>query len=841
MYELIYTSTPQGLITGRSGFTTVALTEGFPPNLIAPVENLSGYKTLFQPGDSNDNFNPVNFSCQHFHLGRTPYIVLSRIAFAGLSYTGRSNVLAHHMLFQPDELDDIPGGAVSVLRSQENFPPWSGSPRMLPRKRKVGTVPLPQENRMWQKLAGDGRWAQYTAECFASSPERSFALAFDPLQIHGNDLLELIAETAASLSTDELRRFTFSTYCYSSGVSNPLFFRSYEKSSLQLGSIRRLDPSSVITLGAVNPLPELWCERKNAHQEVVTLYAEEETLPAPEEESSQPEEPQVIFNVDLPSPPPLDQPREIARSEENISVAVYIERKQVAQEYEQEEENAGSARWIIVILLICVVTGLLALLAWRIFFAGGGSKENNESASDLLLKDAIAVSQTDQKASQRSMEFSPQKPPLEKIVPPKIRSVAVKKKVPAQAAKPSSGISFGELSPQQEFELYRNFYQGETFRLPTGLRESTALELEIDAVGGSRDVRELKRFVSGNKTALVSIYSKREQNTGLMVEWEIDRTPGGMLTFQLSPRGTLSIGQVRKITDNSPRVSDITRFAFISPRGQRYELMLRKLPASIFAALNDRKILTAVCSDMKINCILKLSEDLWIFRNFCTIRVNGRNLGSDVMFSRQQDISVYELDLLHIKKMIKKRNEALGKVKDEATLLNTKKKLSGKALAVCRAKLKALTVAAPDLRADLNALHSAWKNNDKSKSDKAMGAMESKLLAKRTAAAMPEGFEEKFRSGLEDLKELTENSVKANKETGEYQERYDRALLEFRKHNESLRNDLKNLSPAMYRFCREKLTGDLSLKVFPSDFYRQIPQAELLKDIKVEIIRKERP
>ena len=211
------------------------------------------------------------------------------------------------------------------------------------------------------------------------------------------------------------------------------------------------------------------------------------------------------------------------------------------------------------------------------------------------------------------------------------------------------------------------------------------------------------------------------------------------------------------------------------------------------------------------------------------------------MFSRQQDISVYELDLLHIKKMIKKRNEALGKVKDEATLLNTKKKLSGKALAVCRAKLKALTVAAPDLKADLNALHSAWKNNDKSKSDKAMGAMESKLLAKRTAAAMPEGFEEKFRSGLEDLKELTENSVKANKETGEYQERYDRALLEFRKHNESLRNDLKNLSPAMYRFCREKLTGDLSLKVFPSDFYRQIPQAELLKDIKVEIIRKERP
>ena len=71
MYELVYTSTPQGLLTGRSGFTTVALTDGFPPNLIASIENLSGYKTLFEHGNEHELLNPVNFSCQPFTLGRT--------------------------------------------------------------------------------------------------------------------------------------------------------------------------------------------------------------------------------------------------------------------------------------------------------------------------------------------------------------------------------------------------------------------------------------------------------------------------------------------------------------------------------------------------------------------------------------------------------------------------------------------------------------------------------------------------------------------------------------------------------------------------------------------------
>ena len=117
MFELIYTSAPRGLIAGRSGFSTVAVTDGFPPNLISAIENMSGYKTLFQPGDPNEKSNPVNYSCQHYFSGSTRYTVLSKIAFAGLSYTGRTNILAHHLIFTREEFGVLPHGAAPILHA----------------------------------------------------------------------------------------------------------------------------------------------------------------------------------------------------------------------------------------------------------------------------------------------------------------------------------------------------------------------------------------------------------------------------------------------------------------------------------------------------------------------------------------------------------------------------------------------------------------------------------------------------------------------------------------------------------------------------------------------------
>ena len=58
MFELIHTSAKQGLIANRSGFCSVAWTEGIPSNLIAPIENLSSYQPLYAAHTPEAKLNP---------------------------------------------------------------------------------------------------------------------------------------------------------------------------------------------------------------------------------------------------------------------------------------------------------------------------------------------------------------------------------------------------------------------------------------------------------------------------------------------------------------------------------------------------------------------------------------------------------------------------------------------------------------------------------------------------------------------------------------------------------------------------------------------------------------
>ena len=127
MFELIYTSVPKGLIQGRSGFTTVAMTEGFPANLIPLVENLSGYKACFPPEDPKASRNPVNCAFIRQRFGSTEYGIVSWIAYNGLSYTGRSNNISFHLLIPPDELSAMSASPVTRWSSpQPSTPTVSG-------------------------------------------------------------------------------------------------------------------------------------------------------------------------------------------------------------------------------------------------------------------------------------------------------------------------------------------------------------------------------------------------------------------------------------------------------------------------------------------------------------------------------------------------------------------------------------------------------------------------------------------------------------------------------------------------------------------------------------------
>ena len=93
-FELLYTSSPQGLKPSSRGFCTVLATKGMPMPLIQAVEGLSGYRPIYAQSDERAKRNPVVYS--HLKLqaiGRT-WHVLSRIADFGRSI--RSGAAALH-------------------------------------------------------------------------------------------------------------------------------------------------------------------------------------------------------------------------------------------------------------------------------------------------------------------------------------------------------------------------------------------------------------------------------------------------------------------------------------------------------------------------------------------------------------------------------------------------------------------------------------------------------------------------------------------------------------------------------------------------------------------------
>lgn len=111
-WQLIYTSAPRGLVTGRSGFCTVARHRDLRERLAADLERWSSY-------DRSGEIPETIFSHRILTVGQETFHVLTRITAAGVDYTGRSNHLAHHLIFSPAETAALPNPA-TLLRA------WSG-------------------------------------------------------------------------------------------------------------------------------------------------------------------------------------------------------------------------------------------------------------------------------------------------------------------------------------------------------------------------------------------------------------------------------------------------------------------------------------------------------------------------------------------------------------------------------------------------------------------------------------------------------------------------------------------------------------------------------------------
>jgi hypothetical protein len=130
-WQLIYTSAPRGFLSGQTGFCTVARSRDLREALAQRLEQLSSYHYLRVAEAATPGRNPTVCAFRNLDLRGTKYQVLTRIQPCGLDFTARTNHLAHHLVFQSGELNQLPSPA-AILRFWDGWvTSWQGDPRLL--------------------------------------------------------------------------------------------------------------------------------------------------------------------------------------------------------------------------------------------------------------------------------------------------------------------------------------------------------------------------------------------------------------------------------------------------------------------------------------------------------------------------------------------------------------------------------------------------------------------------------------------------------------------------------------------------------------------------------------
>ena len=246
-FALIFTSVPQGLKPGTGGFCTVAQTQGLPERDAKFLESLSGYQDI-APATSPQalSLNPIAYSHWCFDGGTRQ--VLSRVAFAGLDYSGRSNKLAHHLLLTPD--DGLPNaGPAALLLGLEDAGLLAADSNDAKRRRgwhpplRLPAVIANDANvsaNRWGALTGDPGWAGVLAEAFLAG--RKAFLVFAPGgETNGPTLLRLFAEALALLPSERRWDVTFTTYFMELHQGSDCHWRAVPAGSPHLNQATRLD------------------------------------------------------------------------------------------------------------------------------------------------------------------------------------------------------------------------------------------------------------------------------------------------------------------------------------------------------------------------------------------------------------------------------------------------------------------------------------------------------------------------------------------------------------------------------------------------------------------------
>ena len=203
--QLIYTSALRGIVAGQSGYCTVARSVAMREALMLQLEKFCYYQHLSLSGGQE---RPI-FSCRVVDIRGTRFHVLSRIQDAGLDFTGRTNFIAHHLAFTPEEIRQFPTPPV-ILRDWPGWvKSWTNEPQLIEDKDDkywaelsalVGKTHVPAKT--WKDVTGD------EINGFGLLDARAGALFRVDVR-DDETVLELIAESLELLEVQDPRRDDF--------------------------------------------------------------------------------------------------------------------------------------------------------------------------------------------------------------------------------------------------------------------------------------------------------------------------------------------------------------------------------------------------------------------------------------------------------------------------------------------------------------------------------------------------------------------------------------------------------------------------------------------------------
>lgn len=247
-WQLIYTSSPRCLKAGHSGFGTVARHRELRARLVEILERFSSYeRPSSDPTPRIDSHRIIDLSDERYH-------VVTRIRDAGTDYSGRTNHIAHHVIFSADEVAAADATPIDFLISWNGWrTAWTEPARFLDDQAPValGDIPhsFPPPSRAWAKLTGDPG----SAACL--SPHRETLIIAKP----GCEdaLLPLMGESLA-LIDHESWAIPFTTFLKSNDNPDDFLWRACPRGAAAESAARRrratiIDPGDPPSLPRPDP------------------------------------------------------------------------------------------------------------------------------------------------------------------------------------------------------------------------------------------------------------------------------------------------------------------------------------------------------------------------------------------------------------------------------------------------------------------------------------------------------------------------------------------------------------------------------------------------------------